>query len=552
VASITNTIATLFIEKLLEHKRFQTSSVLKSFKDQLIASDEELKKSEDTFRKFREENPYLLLSNAGTNIVSSLSRGGSALSKITNKISRLNNLIKQKVGIDFEKKSMVYLELLSFWESENISTGQSSVLTPQYNALLTEKSRLVASNYTPNHPRVLEIESRIKKYQTDIDSRIAQYLQELESARWSIRQNLNSNRDNLKKLPEGELRLAELEQDREVKAQIYSNILIRYNEAKVADASIIPDAFIIDHAEVPIVYSSIFDKLIFFILGPIFGLIIAVGFFILMDYFDFTVKESEEVESRLKLPVLVSIPIILDENEFPSDFHLDKQLDPKLVTSDYAPSIAGEKFRSIRTRLLTEDGNNKKSILISSLTPGDGKSLVSANLAITFAQQKLSTLIIDADLRRGVLHNSLNCFKKPGLADILLSNFSIKREGISRFVQKTHVPYLSLISSGIQVPNPSELLGSERMKNLIDIVEQKYRIVIFDTPPIEYIPDMLVLNSFIHNILFVARYGRTNLNRLTTKLSEISTLKNDFIGIIINAASSFEESDQYSYTYYNY
>ena len=282
------------------------------------------------------------------------------------------------------------------------------------------------------------------------------------------------------------------------------------------------------------------------------GLLFSIGFFVFKDFLDDTVKQREEVEQVLRLPVLSSIPVIFDEKEIPDDINIKGQLDYKLITSDYSPTIAGEKFRLLRTKMLAEGQDNHKTFILTSLAPGDGKSLIAANLAITFAQQKISTLLIDADLRRGVLHNSFNCNKKPGLSDMLASNKTIDTDEIFQVIQKSHVPYLSLLTCGTQIPNPSELLGGTQMKKLLENLQEEFEVIIFDTPPIEYIPDALVLDIIINNLILVVRYGRTHLNKLSDKILELTNIRGDFRGVIINASQDKSEKDQYSYSYYHY
>jgi capsular exopolysaccharide synthesis family protein len=549
-AVITNMIAKLYIDKLLEFKRFKTVSVLKSLEEQLTVARQELDKSEENLQKFRERNPYLLLSSAGTDIVTNLATDQSEFSTVDESVNRLSDFVKMNGTADFDEQNLKYFEITSFLESQKLPG--TNMFTQQYSDLLAERNRLLADNYSPNHPQVLDVESRIKNLQKQVYYRAVQYLNELKQSKNNLQNKIYTNQNNIRKLPKGEIQLAELQRDRVVKESIYSNILIKYNEAKVSDAAIIPDAFIIEEAESPFVDAGLLSKLIRLAMGPLLGVLVSISVFVLLDILDDSVKNAEEVEAKLKLPVLATIPVILNEKGVPNSIDIDGQLDPKLITSDYAPSIAGEKVRLVRTKLFMGNNNEKNVVIISSLSPSEGKSLFSANLGITFAQQKIKTLLIDADLRRGVLHKSLNCNKKPGIVDFLVRSSKVDLHEFSKVIQNTHIPNLFLVPSGIQIPNPSELLGSDRMKELMAVLRKEFGMIIIDTPPMDFMPEVLILNSFIHNILLVVRYGITNLNRLQNKVSEYSEIKKDFCGVVINASHEDKVNHSYTYSYYHY
>ncbi len=548
-AAVINTLANIFIGKLLDYKKYRTRSILVSLKEQLEVSRKELDISEARLRRFREQNPFLMLSREGANIVTQLSDQQGELSSIEQSLERINYLVKNKNNLTGEIRNAAYQEILSAISLINVAG--SRVMLDQYSALVNERTRLISENYSEDHMLVQDMVARLKNMQKEIDTRVDNFINQLKIQKNNLQNNVTNNEDNIRQLPRNELRLAEYERDRQVKSNIYSNILIRFNEAKVADASVISDAFIIEEAQVPIVYSNIFDKFKKMLVGPVLGFILAIGLFIALDFLDKSVKESDEVEAKLKIPVLATIPIILKDNAVPEEIENHRQLEPKLITSNYAPSIANEKFRLLRTKLVMQE-NQKRSYIITSLSPGDGKSLITANMAITFAQQKISTLLLDCDLRRGVLHNSFKCNKKPGLTDVLIRNTPITQTDISQIIQSTHIPNLFLFPSGTQVPNPSELLGSDRMKQMLKLLHEKFSMIIMDTPPIEFIADALVLNSLVHNILFVVRYGKTNLNKISDKIAEYSNIKEDFKGIIINASPEAEKEKYQSYSYYHY
>lgn len=549
-AEIANTLTNMYLDKLLEFKKFRTSAVVQSFEEQLQVSHEEVKKSEDALRRFREKNPYLFLSSSGASLVRDLSDSESELNKIDGSIHYLENLNEQKDDMGYDYKNLTYQEILSYLSSSGVSGA--NILLERFKDLGRVRGQLLAENYSSEHPRVKEVESQLVSLQDEIDKLIIQYKQYLRNQRKGLQNEINRGQQNLMKLPREEIQLAELQRDQAVKQQIYSNILVRFNEAKVSDATVVPDAFLVEDAVIPITTSNPMGKFNKLLIGPFMAFLFSIGLFIILDYLDQTVKEGEDVESKLSLPVLATLPVIGDEKEYPDFIDENIRIDQKLITSDYAPHIAGESFRLLRTKLLMRDKFKSHGFIIASLNPGEGKSLVASNLAITFAQQKIQTLLIDCDLRRGVLHNSFIANKRPGLTDILIGNKPIDIQEISNIAQKTHIPNLYLISTGTQIPNPSELLGGLRMKDLYEIVKQNYGMIIFDTPPIEFIPDALVLNSFIHQIIFVVRYGRTNISKMSKKIIEISDFQDDFAGVVINASSHSMVKKYDSYSYYKY
>jgi tyrosine-protein kinase Etk/Wzc len=549
-AVITNTIVNLFVEQLLEFKKYRTSAVVKSFEEQLKVAHLEVKKSENALRQFREKNPYLFLSSSGSNLVRDLSKSEGSLNNLEGSISHLQSLTQQKNEMGFDYEDLTYQEILNYLNSLGVSG--SNVLLGRYKNLSASRNSLLSENYSVEHPRIKDLENQISEVQSEVDEMVGQYTQYLNDRKGNLKGEIYRNRRNLLSLPREEIALAELQRDQNVKQQIYSHILVRFNEAKVSDATVVPDAFLVEEAEVPFTTINTMGKLKKLAMGPFLGLLFAIGLFILIDYLDPSVKAAEDVETKLSLPVLATLPVIGDEKEYPNFIDENTRVDQKLITSDYAPHIAGESFRLLRTKILMQERPESQTFIIASLNPGEGKSLVASNLAITFAQQKIATLILDCDLRRGVLHNSYSCNKKPGLTDILVGSNPISFQEVSNISQKTHIPNLFLISTGTQVPNPSEILGGPRMKELYQVFRQNFGAIVIDTPPIDFIPDALVLNTFMHSIIFVVRYGRTNMSRMSKKISEIADFKDDFKGVVINAASNLIVKKHDAYSYYKY
>jgi succinoglycan biosynthesis transport protein ExoP len=550
-ALVVNTISDLFVQQLLDYKRMQTTSILTPLEEQLQAARKELDSAEEEIKTFRKAYPLVFLETDRKRMVSQYADLEGEIDANNKNIYEINQLLeKMQQGIAGQDKSFIIRDILSFLQAENLP-GASSLIQ-QYDQLVGQKQRLIQQNYPLEHPQVIDANNKIREMEDQITQKAIQYRNQTKGDIDVAKSDINSLYNNLKNLPRNELRLAELERNLQIKDKIVSTLMTRIDEAKINDAAIIPDAYIIDRAFPPIITSLLFLKIRLYGIGPLLGIIIGIIFFVLLDVLDNSVKSSKDVEKKLRLPILASIPIIGNLKEVPENGPLDKKFDRKLITSDYSPNLASESFRFLRTKLNIMNDKSHKAFIVVSLNPGEGKSLAASNLAITFAQQKFPTLLVDCDLRRGVLHNSFAGKKAPGLTDLLMGDSDINISDAKKIIQQTHIPNLSLLSSGKQIPNPSELLGSLRMQNFYKKLKRPYKVIIFDTPPIEFIPDAFVLNTFIHSLILVVRYGKTNLNRMNDVISDFDSVKKDFLGVVVNASPLEHEKKYYSYSYYKY
>jgi capsular exopolysaccharide synthesis family protein len=550
-AKIVNTIANLFAQQLLDHKRLQVSSVLVSMEQQLKVAMKELEQAEEQYRMFRESNPLVSLSENRQATVTNLATLQTSRKEKQHTLETLRHLKSlDPVGKSFEEQSAQYQQKIGFLETQNVPGA--GIAIAEYTRLNSEREQLLSNNFPAQHPQVVSVEKQLIELAKDIDEVMSQYESDLQRSIRNLRNEINREYRSLKDLPGNELTFAELERNKQIKDGVVSSIMSKIEEAKVSDAAVIPDAYVIDEGTPPLKPAQPLKGIVLPFVGPLLGILLGIGIVIVMDLLDNTVKSVKELEASTNLKVLATIPVIIDEKNIPEHIRSSGELDQKLITSDFAPVMASEQFRFIRTKLSFDDYDDSRTLIITSIAPGDGKSLISSNLAVTFAQQKIQTLLIDCDLRRGVLHKSFNCVKKPGISDLLISGKKIGESLISDVIQETHVPHLHLISSGLQIPNPSELLGSNRMKDLLETFKDFFQMIILDTPPIEFIPDALALNTFVHDILLVAREGKTKINDLKNKLNEFSRISNDFKYIVLNASREVDAHSYNSYSYYNY
>ncbi|MBT7790830.1 MAG: CpsD/CapB family tyrosine-protein kinase [Calditrichaeota bacterium] len=240
---------------------------------------------------------------------------------------------------------------------------------------------------------------------------------------------------------------------------------------------------------------------------------------------------------------------VAQENQNPSKGGTDFRR--RLITYEDPKSPISESYRSLRTNISYASSDQKiKSIIVSSPQPGEGKSTTVANLAIAFAQLRRRTLLVDADMRKPVQHNVFEHSRGPGLSEYLIGDV----EDINSIIHKTKVENLFMITAGGLPPNPSELLGSDRMSTLVDQLENDWDMVLFDSPPIVAVTDASMISGEIDAIAMVVKAGQTDRAAVDRALDTIKNVKAPLIGAILNGANPETLAGKYSYyySYYNY
>lgn len=206
-------------------------------------------------------------------------------------------------------------------------------------------------------------------------------------------------------------------------------------------------------------------------------------------------------------------------------------------------SSVSEQYRTLRTNIQFASVDRKvKTIMITSATPGDGKSTTAANLGIVLAQQQKKVLLIDADLRKPTTHFT---FQVPNLVG--LTNVLTRQVTLEEAISETNIPYLDLLTSGPLPPNPSELVGSNAMKKFVEEINTYYDYIVFDTPPVNAVTDPQVLSQLCDGVILVARSGKTEQEAVKKAVDSLRKVDANILGSVLNAQN---KSDSNYYYYY--
>ncbi len=203
----------------------------------------------------------------------------------------------------------------------------------------------------------------------------------------------------------------------------------------------------------------------------------------------------------------------------------------ELIMVNKPKSVVAENIRTLRTNLqFTFVNDDIKVIMVTSSLPGEGKSFLSANLAVSFGLINTKVLVIDCDMRRGRQKKIFGLSEEKGLSNLLLDDV----KNYKRYIQKTQVDNLDVLPSGIVPPNPSELLGSEKNIELFEKLKKDYDLIILDCPPINAVTDTLVLSSLADEAVLVCKYKQTPMDMLVSAKKALENTKIKFAGVVMN------------------
>ena len=434
----------------------------------------------------------------------------------------------------------------------------------------------------PTNPDVVHLRSQISQTQDQLTRAVGSHISSLDAQITSLGGLRNRSASSINVLPAMAQEELRLNRRVETLSQIGDQTRQEYQRARMAEEVEAGDIEIVDLAAQP--YAPVWQtsKLMLgigFLLGFLFG----GGLSFLLEHMNTSIRRPEDVESMLHLPGLAVIPRLTPGAAGPQarlagllgGGKKAAMADPGgrsaavLGTPAQPFSIGIEAFRMLRTSLVwAEGGEQLKTVVVTSAAPGEGKTMTSANLAVTFAHDGMQVLLVDCDIRRPKLHGVFKMSRAPGLLDLLTPSNGAPQVGVrtSGFVDDSHagdmtdpltavlrptpIRGLTLLTCGTLPTNPTNLLSGVRMRVLLQELVQRFDIVILDTPPVLATADARILGSLADGVLLVVRAGQTERLAAQRAQSQLVQAGARVLGVVLNdPGGEISREGDYYYPY---
>ncbi|HEX9393015.1 MAG TPA: polysaccharide biosynthesis tyrosine autokinase [Gemmatimonadales bacterium] len=390
--------------------------------------------------------------------------------------------------------------------------------------------RALRYRYSDAHPRVAQLAGEIATLEkTTIPDLARELIARLDVRARDLDQRLAGAGRQLRAIPARSMEAARVRRDYALRATLFTNLQQRLNEAQLAAATTVPDVRILDPAVVPERPArDTAPRLI--VMAFLGGLVAAACGAVLLDRMDPRVRYPAQVSRDMGLAILGTVP------------HVRLARRDALLLPEDEPAFL-EAMRGIRMNLEYAYGSAGPVVFaLTSPGPGDGKSLIASNLAAMFAEGSHRTLLIDGDIRRGVLHRRCGGQRRPGLADCLRGAASLEQ-----IIQRTPYERLDLIACGTRAHEAPELLDGPGMPRLLAQLRPNYDVIVCDSPPLTAGIDPFVLGTATGNLLVVLRTGVSHREVIEAKLEVLDRMPVRLLGAVLN-----DVPDNAAYGYYSY
>jgi len=537
-AQIANAYAEAFIAFGLDRKLEANQHARQFLAKQLDSMRKKLALAEERLANFTEQTGIVKFPGVDR------SPAEQELNRVSEAMSKARfEMIRREVYLEKAKSAMEAGKLAAIPDSPFTVDLKKNLLKEQ------AKYHELEDIYKEEYPKMSRIKAEIEGLNKEINEEKEATIEKLEADYEAAKKHYESLEEEWKEAmvkvkKEGRLlsQYALLKREADTDREMYTSLLKRLKETDITSALNSGNIEVVETSAIPkIPIKPQKTRNILFAL--VFGSLASCGLALGLAKLDTRIRSKEEIEKEFGLPVLGSVPdveFLQGEgiDEIPKDI-------PFALTTHAAPeSLISNAYRQIRTLLHYAIPNRKPQLIaLTSTYPSEGKSSTVVNLATVLGQQG-TVLIIDGDLRRPMLHKVLGLRPRPGLSEILTGQVNVEEA-----IQSTAIPNVWAIGGGRAAIHPADLLGSESMQYLTQLVRQYFGYVLIDTPPMHGMPDAAIIGTLTDGLIYVIQNGRTEKKDFLQNLQILASVNTKILGVVLNKTDG---SYQSYYSYYAY
>ncbi|MGH7701466.1 MAG: GumC family protein [Gemmatimonadales bacterium] len=532
IAATLNTLTDQFVSVAAELKRRKLEILANTLAEQVKVTGAQLRDAENALESFRVRT--ITLPSEGVPVAAGLRSTEPTV---------ISNFYKQKLDLEDLRRDRKAMEAVlakaragglpvdAFQSIPAVRNAPDLTRALQELSNVEAELRALRYRYTDEHKPVRDLQDRITTLRNEtLPAYASALIEQLRTQEQVLEGQISTAARDLQEIPTRTITEQRLDREKISSENLFQTLQNRYEETKLALASSIPDVKVLD-AAVPPTQPSTNSAPRIILMGFLLSLALAVGIAILLDRMDKRFQYPEQVTQDLGLSILGAIPAI-------------NKVKGSVPNAEEASQVV-EAFRTIRLNLAHSYGAAGPVLLtVTSPGSGDGKSFVSSNLALSFAEAGYRTLLIDGDTRRGELHRMFSLDRRPGLMDYLAGSARVEE-----IVRPSNHEGLSVMPCGARRHQGPELLGSNAMTKVMAEMKARFGVIIVDSPPLGAGIDPFVLSTATGHMMLVLRTGETDRQMAEAKLKLMDRLPVRILGAVLNDIRAQGTYKYYSYLY---